>query len=155
MDQLFVTAAVKALVEVVIVPVGNIEDAVVVVLHRNRKPASGLPTPSKVASSDRLLEEVVVDVDRDLGLGPDPDLGPTDAEAVAIHIADDQACLPNDVATMKETIPDAVAAVGGEDLEALRRTILAVVVIAHDHGPDRYRVQVDRVHTLRHVLRLG
>lgn len=152
MDQLHVTAAVKAPVEAGIVPAGNIEDVVVVVLHRNRKPVSGLQTPSEVASNDRLPEEVVVrDADRDLGLGPDPD--PTDAEAVAIHIAEDQACLLSDAVTMNETIPDAVAPVGDEDLEALRRTILAAVVIAPDRGLDRYCVQVDRVHTLRHALR--
>lgn len=56
---------------------------------------------------------------------------------------------------MKGTIPDAVAAVEGEDQEALRRAILAAVAIAHDHGRDRYRVRVGRVRALRHVLRPG
>lgn len=145
-------------VEVGIVRVGNTEDAGVVVLHRNRKPAPGLPTPSEVASSGRLPEEVAVDAvvrdaDPDPGLGPGPD--PTGAVAVAIHIAGDQACLPSDVVTTKETIPDAVAAVEGEDQEAFRRTILAVVAIAHDHGRDRYRVRVDHAHALRRGLRPG
>lgn len=158
MDQLLVAAAAKVPVEVGIVHVDNTEDAGVVVLHRNLKSVPGLPAPSEVASSDRLPEEVavgavVLDVDHDPGLGPGPD--PTDAVAVAIHIAGDRACLPSDVATMKETIRDAVAAVEGEDQEALRRTILAAVAIAHDHGRDRYRGRVDHAHALCHVLRPG
>lgn len=160
MDRLLVAAAVKVPVEIGIVHVGNTADAGVVVLHRNRKPASGLPTPSGVASSDRPPEEVAVgavvrDAGPDPGLGPGPGPDPTDAGAVAIHIAGDQAYLPSDVATTKGTIPDAVAVVEGEDRGAPRRTILAAVAIAHDHGRDRYRGRVDRVHAPRRVLRPG
>lgn len=125
---------------------------------QSQKPALGLPIPSITACSDRLPGEAAAGVVV-LGEDPDPDRGPdpdrTDAAVAAIHAVGGLVFPRKGGATMNETIPDAVAAVEGEDRVATHRNILLAVAPVPDRDRVRSRVPADPDHDRCPVLPRG